>query len=228
MNARSYKGIEVFRSRPPSWSSPYTLPRWAGYGLTADFILTRVFARVAVPFFFMATGFFVLGGGRGARGSLKKLLIIYAASAALYLPVNVYAGHLQSWDLPELARQVLFEGTFYHLWYLPAAILGLWLTEKLISGAGMRAAGLIALALYALGLLGDSYWGLIEDVPGLSGVYNAIFALMGYTRNGLFSPRSLCGWAARSGKAGRAFSRTRRLSRPPGSPEASCSCLPRG
>ena len=50
----------------------------------------------------------------------------------------------------------------------------------------MRAAGLIALALYALGLLGDSYWGLIEDVPGLSGVYNAIFALMGYTRNGLF------------------------------------------
>ena len=32
----------------------------ASYNATGDFILTRVIARVAVPFFFMTTGYFTL------------------------------------------------------------------------------------------------------------------------------------------------------------------------
>ena len=32
----------------------------ASYNTTGDFILTRVIARVAVPFFFMTTGYFTL------------------------------------------------------------------------------------------------------------------------------------------------------------------------
>ncbi len=63
---------------------------------TADFILTRVLARVAVPFFMMVTGFFVLYGAveEGSFGrighSLKKLGLLYLAVTLLYLPVQVY------------------------------------------------------------------------------------------------------------------------------------------
>ncbi len=182
---RNYKGIEIFRVAAAFLVVAIHTSPLASYSSTADFIFTRVIARVAVPFFFMATGFFVLGG-ESARKSLKKLLCIYAASAALYLPVNVYAGHLQSWGLLDLIQQIFFEGTFYHLWYLPAAILGLLLTGSLLRRLGERRTAAAAIALYALGLLGDSYWGLIEGVPVLNGAYNAVFALMGYTRNGLF------------------------------------------
>lgn len=185
MSKRNLKGIEYFRIAAAFLVVAIHTSPLASCSATADFIVTRVIARVAVPFFFMATGYFVLGGVN-VRRSLKKLLIIYAASAALYLPVNVYAGHLQGWDLLELARQALFEGTFYHLWYLPAAILGLWLTDLLLRRLGEKRAGIAVIVLYALGLLGDSYWGLIENVPGLSALYGGIFALMGYTRNGLF------------------------------------------
>lgn len=182
---RNYKGIELFRIAAAFLVVAIHTSPLASYSAAADFIFTRVIARVAVPFFFMATGYFVLGGV-SVRRSLKKLVIIYAAAAALYLPVNVYAGHLQGWGLLELVRQVFFEGTFYHLWYLPASILGLWLTDVLLRRLGAKRAGAAVIALYALGLLGDSYWGLIKNVHVLSSVYNGIFALMGYTRNGLF------------------------------------------
>lgn len=139
---RNYKGIEIFRVLAAFLvvaihTSPLTI-----YSVTADFILTRVIARVAVPFFFMVTGYFVLSKGTGVRSFIKKTAIIYAASAALYLPVNVYAGLLQEWTLLDLVREAFFEGTFYHLWYLPAAILGAWLTSLIMRrcsrGAGLR------------------------------------------------------------------------------------------
>ena len=90
---RNLKGIELFRVAAAFLVVAIHTSPLASYSATADFILTRVFARTAVPFFFMVTGCFVLGGGGNIRASLKKLLIIYGASAVLYLPVNVYAGY---------------------------------------------------------------------------------------------------------------------------------------
>ena len=185
-SSRTYKGIEIFRVVAAFLVVAIHTSPLAGYSGTADFVFTRVIARVAVPFFFMVTGYFVLSKGTGVRRFLKKTAIIYAASAALYLPINVYAGHLQGWGLLDLVQQVFFEGTFYHLWYLPAALLGAWLTSLLMRRTSRGVCAAIVTALYVLGLLGDSYWGLIEGVPGVSSAYNALFALMGYTRNGLF------------------------------------------
>lgn len=185
-SSRTYKGIEIFRVVAAFLVVAIHTSPLASYSGTADFVFTRVIARVAVPFFFMVTGYFVLSKGTGVRRFLKKTAIIYAASAALYLPINVYAGHLRGWGLLDLVQQVLFEGTFYHLWYLPAALLGAWLTSLLMRRTSRGVCAAIVTALYVLGLLGDSYWGLIEGVPGVSSAYNALFALMGYTRNGLF------------------------------------------
>ena len=185
-SSRTYKGIEIFRVVAAFLVVAIHTSPLASYSGTADFVFTRVIARVAVPFFFMVTGYFVLSKGTGVRRFLKKTAIIYAASAALYLPINVYAGHLQGWGLLDLVQQVLFEGTFYHLWYLPAALLGAWLTSLLMRWTSRGVCAAIVTALYVLGLLGDSYWGLIEGVPGVSSAYSALFALMGYTRNGLF------------------------------------------
>ena len=107
-------------------------------------------------------------------------------SALLYLPVNVYAGHLQSWTLGSLVTQLFFEGTFYHLWYLPSAILGLWLTSALLRRFSVASCAFIVSLLYLIGLLGDSYFGIISQAPLINDIYSAIFAVMGYTRNGLF------------------------------------------
>lgn len=175
--AKKLAGIEYFRVAAAFLVAAIHCYPLLTYGDTADFILTRVAARTAVPFFFMVTGYFVVGSPERLRASLKKTGVMYLACILLYLPLNAYSG-----SMPDL-RQLLFEGTFYHLWYFPAVMLGLIIAQAL---SRTRAGLGIAAALYLAGLLGDSYWGLIKDLPGISIAYGYIFGLMGYTRSGLF------------------------------------------
>ena len=116
-------------------------------------------------------------------GQLKKLCLLYGVCVLLYLPVNFYAGSFTS--PADVLRKLLVDGTFYHLWYFPATILGILIARRL-SRFGLRAALPAAALLYLIGLGGDSYYGLVSQIPPLRAVYNGIFTLCGYTRNGLF------------------------------------------
>lgn len=150
---------------------------------TGDFWLTRVLARVAVPFFFMVTGYFLAARNWSTTGKvLKKAGLVYLAAILLYLPLNLYNG---GFSPSEWLRNLLLNGTFYHLWYFPALILGI-LIARLLSRLGMPAALTLAFLLYLIGLGGDSYYGLICAVPSLEGFYSVLFQLFDYTRNGLF------------------------------------------
>lgn len=158
---------------------------------TADFLLTRVFARVAVPFFFMVTGYFVLSAkdsGRKVLKTVKKTGIWYLLLTLLYLPVQIYKVVGESIDFSltgKLLKAVFFDGTYYHLWYLPALMLGLVITWALLR-LGRRNAFVCAVILYFFGLLGDSYFGITEQIPFLKSLYGWMFQLFSHTRNGLF------------------------------------------
>ena len=181
--ARKLVGIEYFRVAAAFLVVAIHCSPLLTYSETADFIFTRVLARAAVPFFFMVTGYFVIGKPEKTRKFLKKTGVIYLVSILLYLPLNLYAGNFAGLTPGAALTQLLFEGTFYHLWYLPAALLGVLVASLLSrSRVGLGIAG----ALYLLGLLGDSYWGLVSGVPVVSDAYNVVFSVAGYTRNGLF------------------------------------------
>ncbi len=156
----------------------------------ADFILTRILARTAVPFFFMVTGYFVLPKALSDRHAafqyLRRIGLIYLLSAAVYLPVGIYAGHFKGAGLADLLKMFFLDGTFYHLWYLPALLLGFCLALFLLRALPLPAAGAAAVLLYAIGLLGDSYYGLISDISWIRAFYNILFQIFEYTRNGLF------------------------------------------
>ena len=146
-----------------------------------DLWLTRGLARVAVPFFFMVTGYFLAKGNwQGTGRAFRRLLALYLAAVVLYLPLNLYAGSLPGW------RELLYTGTFYHLWYFPAVLLGLWVARGL-AALGPRAGLALAGGLYLLGLGGDSWYGLTAALPPLRRFYDGLLALLGgYTRGGLF------------------------------------------
>lgn len=152
----------------------------------ADFVLTRILARLAVPFFFMVTGYFTLGDRRPLRPALKKTLLLYLGAMLLYFPVNLYAGHFAGAGIGDVLRLLVFDGTYFHLWYLPALIMGLgliWLLRRKLPDQYILA---LTLLLYSAGLMGDSYYGFIEAVPGISAVYGFGFSIFTYTRNGIF------------------------------------------
>lgn len=166
----------------------------ASFSADADFIVTRLIARVAVPFFFMVTGYFLLPqyifgrsmDRRPLQHSLKKLFLLYLAAMLLYLPVNLYAGQFKELGIGAFLRMVLADGTFYHLWYLPAAISGVAIVCFLGRKIPFKALMGISAILYLIGLFGDSYYGLTKQVPVLKKIYDVLFLFSSYTRNGFF------------------------------------------
>lgn len=186
-----YLGIDLFRILAAFMVVAIHTWPLASVSPLADLVVTRILCRVAVPFFFMATGFFLLPAylrdKKTDYGSLlrflKKTLLLYAVSTALYLPISIYAGNFQP---GRLVQDLLFNGIFYHLWYLPAAMLGAALVCFLLKHLTGRQAFSITAVLYVIGLFGDSYYGIVAQFPALAGVYDALFLISDYTRNGLF------------------------------------------
>ncbi len=168
----------------------------------ANDLLTDIWGRIAVPFFFAVSGWFLVSRlrreGAAALGPfLKKTLLLYLLSALLYLPLNLY-NHTLADSGASLLRDIFFNGTFYHLWYFPALALGACIVWALVRGLG-RWAWLPAVLLYLVGLLGDSWYGLTAALPPLRAAYEGMFLCFDYTRNGLFSTPIfllLGGWLA--------------------------------
>jgi len=81
-------------------------------------------------------------------------------------------------------KDIFINGFFYHLWYFPALILGLWITYFIIKK--IKNPVIFFLILYMIGLFGDSYYGFIDNLPILKEFYTLLFTIFDYTRNGLF------------------------------------------
>lgn len=166
----------------------------ATYSEQANFVLTQVLARVAVPFFLMSTGYFVIPkclsastGKQTRKRTLGKLLKLYVLTSLLYFPLSIYAGYLpKQLSILAVIKLLAFDGLFYHLWYLPAAILGLVIVIFLLRRLSLTATLGISSLLYVIGLLGDSYYGLTAAVPVMQQLYQQLFLLFSYTRNGFF------------------------------------------
>ena len=190
---KEYAGIDFFRIFAAVFVIAIHTAPFSAISDDLDFLLTYCLGRTAVPFFLMTTGYFVLGpwraggcgGGAKIRRFLKKTLLLYLAASLLYLPVNLYSG-----GFPDTAggflRMVFFDGTFYHLWYFPATALGCILTALLLKHFPGRTALLTASALWIFGLGGDSYFSLVSRLPALRFVYDTVFSVSSYTRNGVF------------------------------------------
>ncbi len=192
---RSYIGIDRFRPVAALLVVAVHTGPLLALGEAPEYFFTHVLARIAVPFFFAASGFFLLPPCAENRlappgpifRAMGKAALLYAIAVLLYLPVNLYAGHFAALASPgQLLKMLLVDGTMYHLWYLPAAVLGLFVTWLLLRRLGARGAMAVAAGLYVVGLLGDNYSWLAESLPFLRPLYVGIFAAAGYTRNGLF------------------------------------------
>ena len=191
---QNYGGLDSFRIIAALLVVAIHTSPLAAINEGADFFLTRVLARIAVPFFFMVTGQFVITGllNPSVKSIAKyhkyllKTALLYLFCILIYLPIGIYAGHYKELTFPSALRMLLFDGTFYHLWYFPACILGVLLVRLMSRFLSLGGMTVFSAVLYIIGLFGDSYFGLIQDVPALNAVYEFGFRFFSYTRNGFF------------------------------------------
>lgn len=185
---KNFWGIDTFRiAAAVMVIAIHTYP-FADVSKTLDFVITHVMCRVAVPFFFMTSGYFLIShyaeNTKRLCNFVKKTLAVYAISVLIYIPVNVYSGYFAS--VSNILQDLLFNGTMYHLWYLPASVVGALIAWFLVRKLDFKCAMVISALLYIIGLLGDSYYGICENIAVLRSVYDVLFRVFDYTRNGLF------------------------------------------
>ena len=188
---KSYAGIDVFRFISALLVIAIHTSPFISFNETADFIMTRIFARIAVPFFFITSGYFLITRySRNYEKLLKfirKTTLIYVIAIVIYLPINIYNSYFDMENLlPNIIKDLIFDGTFYHLWYLPASILGAAIAQIMIKKFGYKISLTTGIILYFGGLFGDSYYGIAENIPILKEFYGLIFQVSDYTRNGFF------------------------------------------
>ncbi len=160
-----------------------------------DILITLTLFRIAVPFFFMISGYYVFSdlatqNSYPARQRIwlfiKKQLQIYLIATLLFLPLAWYSGILGlNMPLSTFIQTLLVNGILYHLWYFPAIITGGLLVMGLLTRLSFKQVFFIAVGLYVVGLGGDSWSGLAAQTP-ITPLYSLIFQLLDGTRNGIF------------------------------------------
>lgn len=201
-NTIHYSGLDLFRVISAFLIVAIHTSPLMSYSPDADFIFTRIIARAAVPFFFMVSGYFLLPryfidkeplgtekektNNKALVRFLKKTLLLYGAAILIYLPVNFYSGYFYHKNILIILKDILINGTFYHLWYLPAVITGAALVFIFSRYFKAGVIFVLSLILYGIGLFGDSYYGLSVRIPFLKAVYDFLFSVFDYTRNGFF------------------------------------------
>lgn len=187
----SYSSIDYFRFIAALLIVAIHTSPLSSFSETGNFIFTRIVARTAVPFFFMTSGFFLISrytcSAEKLGAFIKKTTLIYGVAILLYIPINVYNGYFKMDNLlPNIIKDIVFDGTLYHLWYLPASIIGAAIAWYLVKKLNYPKALMVASVLYLIGLFGDSYYGITEKISCLNSLYTYIFQVTDYTRNGIF------------------------------------------
>lgn len=167
----------------------------------ANFILVSIIARLAVPFFFITSGYFFFRkldfhkkwndkeNIQKWKHYVWRLFKLYIIWSVIYLPYNFVLLHNKGFvwtDIIRYIRDFLFTGSFYHLWFLPALLFAVSMVYLLVFQIGMKKTLFISLILYIIGMLGNIYQPFINTIPGISSVFHMYIQIFGTTRNGLF------------------------------------------
>lgn len=164
-----------------------------------DYGLVQCIARIAVPFFFVASGYFCFRKTqlenfelKTSLSYVKRIFFLYIIWSAIYLPqvgYNIYK-HEKGIVYGILSSMHIFIFSGYdHLWYLLATAIAVTIISfalhKNVKPNELLIAGCV---LYSVGLLGQSYFELLRPLEGtvLWKIFQLYAEVFQTTRNGLF------------------------------------------
>lgn len=164
-----------------------------GTSLYADYFLSDVLSRIAVPFFFAVSGYFLckkmaLFENKSSQILLlfKKTLIIYFTSSLFYFIIRIFESGERMLSTPmNYVKDILFYETYYHLWYFHAVLFAGLVICLLSRRFSMKNIFLVSLLFYVMGLLFSSYFGLITSGT-LYEIRESYLSVFKTPRNGLF------------------------------------------
>ena len=145
--------------------APTESPLWANYAF-------QQLSRFAVPFFFIASGYFLTDRLRSVPKTVSYILWRVLPATIFWVLVYFWAPIRDGVADP---LSLLTEGGGLHLWYFPSLIVALLLASVLFQLGGARTLSVCAASLFLIAIL----FGRYMDILGLT-------RLDWNVRNGLF------------------------------------------
>ena len=174
----------------------HTAP-FSSYSKALSFAFRNIVTVIAVPFFFVTSGFLAFKkldsiGKEQRKGYifnyLKRLAIMYLIWSAVYFGFVVVKWLRKGFSVYcvlEYVKDFFFEGSYSTIWFLPAlfaATLVVYLLHEKLSYQTVFAIGCI---IYVFTLGGSSYYGLVTRIPFVEGVYNLYYSFFDSIKNGI-------------------------------------------
>lgn len=163
--------------------------------------VTQILARTAVPLYFIIAGYLFFSKIDTQREwndqvniyRLKRYSIriftIYGIWSLIYFPIRLFGLYQANFSLDSIlgfVRDILFLGTYYHLWFLPALVIGLCIVYFLRKWCTIKQIIIYSLCLYFIGMGFNIYLPLLEGIPILSTICQVYQKVFVTTRNGFF------------------------------------------
>ena len=165
---------------------------------TFNLFFISTFCRIAVPFFFVASSFFLFRKIKPDASQtnhqivaqyLRRIGILYLAWTVIYLPYTIWNYAETGFSLVGLVgwiRDFFLNGSYYHLWFLPALLLGTVIVWLLYERKGIIYTFEVSLGLYLVGYIINIYGPIWETLNGISAVYSFFVKTLVTARDGLF------------------------------------------
>jgi serine/alanine racemase len=174
----------------------HTAP-FGSYSKLLTFGFRNIITVIAVPFFFLTSGFLAFKKLDSLEDEkkkeyifhyLKRIAVMYLIWSAVYFVFVVIKWSRNGLSLAavlEYVKDLFFEGSYSTIWFLPAlfvATLAVYLLRKKLS---YRTIFAVACVIYLFTLGGSSYYGLVTKVPAIGVVYDLYFSFFDSIKNGI-------------------------------------------
>lgn len=174
----------------------HTAP-FGSYSKMLTFGFRNIICVIAVPFFFLTSGFLAfkkIGTLDGeerkhyVRRYLKRIVVMYLIWSAVYfvfVAIKWIRGGFSVSRVLEYVKDFFFEGSYSTIWFLPALFTATLLVYLLHKKLNYRTIFAIACVIYLFTLGGSSYYGLAVKVPAIRMVYNLYYSFFDSIKNGV-------------------------------------------
>ncbi len=174
----------------------HTAP-FASYSKALTFGFRNIVTVIAVPFFFLTSGFLSFKkldalGSNEKKEYIKKYLsriavmyLIWSAVYFIFVIIEWVRKGFTVHSVFEYVKDFFFEGSYLTIWYLPAllsATMFIYLLHKKLS---YKTIFMASCFIYIFTLGGSSYYGLVTTVPFIKAIYNAYYSFFDTIKNGV-------------------------------------------